>query len=193
VIVLVRHGPTEWSVSGRHTGTTDLPLTDDGRAAAALLRERLDRYDFATVLSSPLRRARETADLAGLGDRAEPDPDLREYDYGGYEGLTTGEIRNRRPGWYLWRDGVPDGETPGHVGDRADRAIARAVDAGGDTALFAHGHILRVLGARWIGLPASYAGHLALGTAAVCELGLERERRVIRLWNDTAHLHRGDD
>jgi probable phosphoglycerate mutase len=188
VIVLVRHGPTEWSVSGRHTGTTDLPLTDDGRTAAALLRDRLARYDFAAVLTSPLLRARETAELAGLGDRAEPDPDLREYDYGGYEGLTTDEIRERRPGWYLWRDGVPHGETPGHAGDRADRAIARAVEAGGDVALFAHGHILRVLGARWIELPASYAGQLALGTAAVCELGLERERRVIRLWNDTAHL-----
>ena len=192
MIVLIRHGPTEWSVSGRHTGSTDLPLTEDGRAAAARLRERLARYDFALVLSSPLARARETAGLAGLGDRAQLDEDLREYDYGDYEGLTTDEIRERRPGWYLWSDGAPGGETPQQVGDRADRAIARALQADGDVALFAHGHILRALGARWIELPAAHAGHLALGTAAVCELGSERERRVIRLWNDTSHLRRDD-
>jgi len=192
MIVLVRHGPTEWSVSGRHTGATDVPLTEDGRAAAASLRGRLAGHDFATVLCSPLRRARETADLAGLGDRAELDDDLREYDYGAYEGLTTDEIRERRPGWYLWQDGVPDGETPDDVGARADRVIARAAAVRGDVALFAHGHILRVLGARWIDLPAAHAGRLALGTAAVCELGREHDRRVIRLWNDTAHL-RGDD
>ena len=188
MIVLVRHGPTEWSVSGRHTGATDLPLTEDGRAAAASLRERLAGRDFAAVLCSPLRRARETAELAGLGDRAELDDDLREYDYGAYEGLTTDEIQERRPGWYLWQDGVPDGETPDDVGARADRVIARAAAVRGDVALFAHGHILRVLGARWIDLPASHGGRLALGTAAVCELGLERDRHVIRLWNDTAHL-----
>ena len=188
MIVLVRHGPTEWSVSGRHTGSTDVPLTEAGRAAAASLRDRLARYEFTTVLTSPLLRARETAELAGLGERAEPERDLREYDYGAYEGLTTDEIRERRPGWFLWRDGVPGGETPDQVGDRADRAIARALEAGGDAVLFAHGHVLRALGARWIELPAAYAGHLALGTAAVCELGLERDRRVIHLWNDTAHL-----
>jgi broad specificity phosphatase PhoE len=188
VIVLVRHGPTEWSVSGRHTGTTDLPLTDDGRAAAASLGDRLGRYDFATVLASPLRRARETAEIAGFGDRAQLEPDLREWDYGAYEGRKTVEIRKDRPGWNLWRDGVPDGETPDQVGDRADRATARALEAGGDAALFAHGHLLRITGARWIGLPAGHGGHFVLGTAAVCELGFERERRVIRLWNDTAHL-----
>jgi broad specificity phosphatase PhoE len=189
VIVLVRHGPTEWSVSGRHTGATDIPLTDAGRETAALLRERLARYEFTTVLVSPLRRARETAELSGLGDGAAIEPDLHEYDYGAYEGLTTPEIRERRPGWYLWSDGAPNGETPEQVGERADRAIARALAADGDAALFAHGHILRVIGARWIELPAAYAGHLALGTAAICELGLERDRRVIHLWNDTAHLH----
>ena len=191
MIVLVRHGPTEWSVSGRHTGATDIPLTDAGRETAALLRERLARYEFATVLVSPLRRARDTAELAGLGDRAQVERDLREYDYGDYEGLTTHEIREQRPGWYLWSDGVPDGETPDQVGERADRVIARALAGGGDAALFGHGHILRVIGARWIELHASYAGHLALGTAAVCELDLEREQRVIALWNDNAHI-RGD-
>ncbi len=188
MIVLVRHGPTEWSVSGRHTGVTDLPLTADGREIAGRLRERLARYELATVLTSPMRRARETVDLAGLADGAGIVPDLRESDYGDYEGLKTSEIRERRPGWYLWRDGAPNGETPEQVGERADRAIARALDGGGDAALFAHGHILRVIGARWIDLPAAYAGHLTLGTAAVCELDLERGHRVIRLWNDTAHL-----
>lgn len=192
MIVLVRHGPTEWSIAGRHTGTTDLPLTDGGREIAARLRDRLAGHDFALVLSSPLRRARDTAELAGLADRAELEPDLREYDYGAYEGLTTKEIREQRPGWYLWRDGAPDGETPAQVGERADRAIARALEAEGDAVLVAHGHILRVIGARWIELPAAYAGHLALGTAAVCELGLEREQRVIRVWNDTSHIRTVD-
>ncbi len=188
MIVLVRHGPTEWSVSGRHTGVTDLSLTEEGREAAARLRERLASYDFALVLSSPLARARETAELAGLGDRVELDRDLREYDYGDYEGLTTDEIRERRPGWFLWHDGAPDGETPEQVGERADRVIARALKADGDVALFAHGHILRALGARWIELPAAGAGRFALGTAAVCELDYERDLQVIRLWNDTSHL-----
>jgi len=192
MIVLVRHGPTEWSVSGRHTGTTDLPLTEDGRAAAASLRERLARYDFAAVLTSPMLRARDTAELAGLGGSAAVEPDLREYDYGAYEGLTTKEIRERRPGWYLWSDGVPDGETPDQVAERADHVIARALEAGGDVALFAHGHILRALGARWLELPAAYAGNLALGTAAVCELDHERDHRVIRLWNDTSHIRAVD-
>jgi probable phosphoglycerate mutase len=192
LIVLVRHGPTEWSVSGRHTGKTDLPLTPDGREAAALLRGRLARYDFSTVLTSPLRRARETAELAGLAGGAQIEPDLHEWDYGAYEGLRTKEIREQRPGWWLWADGVPDGETIDQLGARADHVIARALETEGDTALFGHGHILRVLGARWIGLPPARGGHLSLGTAAVCELGTEREFRVIKLWNDTAHL-RGDD
>ena len=188
MIVLVRHGPTEWSVSGRHTGSTDVPLTDEGREIAGRLRERLARYDFALVLSSPLARARDTAELAGLGDRAELEPDLREYDYGDYEGLTTVEIHEQRPDWFLWNDGVPNGETPDQVGERADRVIARAAEAGGDVALVAHGHVLRTLGARWIELPVAGAGRITLGTAAVCELDLEHDRRVIRLWNDTSHL-----
>ena len=187
-LVLVRHGPTEWSVAGRHTGSTDVPLTDDGRRAAARLRDRLAGYELALVLTSPLVRARQTAELAGLGDRAEPDADLREYDYGAYEGRTTDDIRAEREGWYLWRDGVPGGEAPAEVGARVDRVIDRALAAGGDVALFAHGHVLRALGARWIGLAAGHAGNLALGTAAVCELGFEREQRAIRLWNDQGHL-----
>ena len=187
-LVLVRHGATEWSVSGQHTGTTDVPLTEDGRANGRALRERLAGYDFALVLTSPLSRARETCELAGFGDRAQLEPDLRELDYGEYEGLTTPEIRETRPGWSVWRDGSPGGETLDQVGERVDRVVDRALETGGDVALFAHGHVLRVLAARYLELPAAYGGHLALGTAAVCELGYERERRAVWLWNDTAHL-----
>ena len=186
--MLARHGATAWSASGKHTGTTDVPLSDQGRRQAALLRDRLAAYDFALVLTSPLSRARETCELAGLGDRAEVEPDLREFDYGEYEGLTTDQIRETRPAWSIWRDAAPGGETPDQVGERADRAIARALEAGGDVALFAHGHLLRVLGARWIELPALFGGNLALSTAAVCELGYERERRTLWLWNDTRHI-----
>ena len=184
MLVLVRHGATEWSASGKHTGVTDVPLSEAGRRDAERLRERLARYDFMLVLTSPLARARETCELAGLGARAEVEPDLREFDYGSYEGLTSEAIREERPGWSVWRDGSPGGETPDQVGVRADRVIARALEAGGDVALFGHGHVLRVLGARWIELPAAYGGHLALGTAAISELGYERERRAIWLWND---------
>ena len=188
MLVLVRHGETEWSRSGQHTGSTDVPLTEAGREKARCLRARLTGHEFALVLTSPLSRARETADLAGFGDRAAVEPDLRELDYGEYEGLTTDQIREHRPAWSVWRDGSPGGETPEQAGERTDRVIARALEAGGDVAVFAHGHLLRVLGARWIELPAVYGGNLALGTAAVCELGYERERRAIRLWNDQSHL-----
>jgi broad specificity phosphatase PhoE len=187
-IVLVRHGATEWSASGQHTSRTDVPLTEEGRAGAAKLHARLAGFDFALVLSSPLSRARETAALAGFGDRAVVDDDLREFDYGEYEGRTTAEIREQRPGWDVWRDDSPGGETPDAVGVRADRVIERALAAGGDVAMFAHGHLLRVLGARWIGAPAATGGNLGLSTGSVCELGFERERRAIWLWNDTTHL-----
>jgi broad specificity phosphatase PhoE len=187
-IVLVRHGATEWSASGQHTSRTDVPLTEEGRAGAAKLRPRLAGFDFALVLISPMSRARETAQLAGLGERAVVDGDLCEFDYGDYEGRTTAEIREERPGWDVWRHDSPGGETPAQVGVRADRVIERALGAGGDVALFAHGHVLRVLGARWIGDPADQGGSLGLSTGAVCELGFERERRAIWLWNDTTHL-----
>jgi len=183
-LVLVRHGATEWSTTGKHTGRTDVPLNEAGRGDADRLRERLAAYDFQLVLASPLARARETAERAGLGDRAVVDEDLREFDYGDYEGLTTPEIRVDRPGWSVWRDGSPGGERADDVGARADRVIARALEAGGDVALFAHGHLLRVLAARWLELPAAYGGHLALSTGSVSELGYERERRAIWLWND---------
>jgi probable phosphoglycerate mutase len=187
-VLLVRHGETEWSLSGQHTGTTDVPLTDNGRRQAELLRPRLAEREFALVLTSPMSRARETCALAGLGEQGEVDEDLREYDYGAYEGITTKEIRRERPDWYLWRDGCPDGEMPEDAGRRADRVLERVLAAGGDVALFAHGHILRVLGARWLELPPAAAGRLALGTAALCDLGFEREIRVAWLWNDTSHI-----
>src|SRR5918992_5247370 len=180
-LVLIRHGETEWSASGRHTSVTDVPLLDAGRRDAARLRERLAGREFALVLSSPRARARETAALAGL--EAEVDEDLAEFDYGAYEGRTTPEIREERPGWSVWRNGSPAGERPDDVGERADRVIARVLEAGGDVAVFAHGHLLRVFAARWIELPAASGGHLALGTGAICELGYERERRAIWLWN----------
>ncbi len=186
-LVLIRHGETEWSASGKHTSVTDVPLLDVGRRHAERLRGRLAGREFALVLSSPRSRARETAGLAGMA--VEVDDDLVEFDYGAYEGLTTPEIREQRPGWSVWSDGAPGGETVEQVGVRADRVISRALAAGGDVALFAHGHLLRVLAARWLGLPAAYGGHLALDTGSVSELGFERERRVIWLWNDTSHLH----
>jgi len=177
-VLLVRHGATEWSASGQHTSRTDIPLTEAGREAARGLS--LGR-EFALVLSSPLRRARETAELAGF--EPEIEPDLTEIDYGDYEGRTTPEIREERPGWTLWRDGSPGGETLAQAGERADRVIARVLAADGDVAVFAHGHILRVLAARWIGLPPERGASFALDTASVSELGFERENRVIASWN----------
>lgn len=184
-VVLVRHGQTEWSLSGQHTGTTDIPLTDVGRRQAELLGARLARWQFALVLTSPLSRAKETCRLAGLSDEAEVTEDLREWDYGYYEGLRTVDIREDRPGWGLWVDGVPNGETVEEVGRRADRLIERAQAAEGDVALFAHGHLLRVLGARWVGLPPADGRLLALTTASVSVLGWERETAVIERWNES--------
>jgi broad specificity phosphatase PhoE len=186
-ILLVRHGETEWSRSGQHTSATDLPLLDEGTARAEALGRRLAGRSFALALSSPLTRARETARLAGLAGATEVTDDLRELGYGDYEGRTTLEIRAERPGWDLWRDGAPRGEPLAAAAARVDRVIARAERAGGDVVLFAHGHILRILGARWLGLAPEAAASLALSTAALCDLGYERERRVIWLWNDTSH------
>ena len=185
-VVLVRHGQTEWSLSGQHTGTTDMPLTDEGRRHAEGLGARLAAWSFARVLTSPLVRAFDTCRLAGLGDDAQPTDDLREWDYGAYEGRRTVDIREERAGWVLWRDGVPGGETAEQVGRRADRVIDVARSAGGDVALFAHGHVLRVIGARWIGLPPDHGALLALSTASISVLGWERETAVIERWNETA-------
>jgi broad specificity phosphatase PhoE len=187
VVMLVRHGETEWSRSGQHTSRTDLPLLDEGVRVAGALGRRLAGRSFALVLSSPMMRARETARLAGLDGALEITEDLHELGYGDYEGRTTPDIRRERPGWSIWADGAPGGEPLAAAAARADRVIARAEAAEGDVALFAHGHILRIVGARWIELPPEAASRLALDTASLCILGHERERRVIRLWNDTSH------
>jgi probable phosphoglycerate mutase len=179
VIVLARHGETAWSAAGKHTSTTDLPLTERGREAARGLGARLAGREFALVLASPRRRAVDTARLAGY--EPELEPDLVELDYGPYEGRTTAEIREERPGWTVWED--PGGETLAQAAARADRVIARALAAEGDVALFAHGHILRILGARWLGLPPERGASFKLGTASLSELGFERETRAFESWN----------
>jgi probable phosphoglycerate mutase len=185
-IVLVRHGETEWSAAGKHTSVTDVPLLDAGRHVAEQLWGRLAGREFALVLCSPRRRARVTAELAGFR-QPEVDEDLVEVDYGEYEGLTTPEIRAERPGWSIWEDGAPGGETVDEAGRRADRVIERALAVDGDVLVFAHGHLLRILAARWLDQPAAFGGHLLLSTGSVSELGFERERRAIALWNDTSH------
>ncbi len=187
-VVLVRHGETEWSRSGQHTGRTDVPLTAAGIRNAELLAPRLERRRFAAVFTSPLSRASETCRLAGLGEGAQIREELLEWDYGDYEGITTEQIRADRPGWLLWRDGCPGGEDAQQVGSRADRLIDEVRHLGGDAALFAHGHVLRVIAARWVGLPPEEGGRLALSTGTVSVLGYEREVAVIRLWNDGSHV-----
>lgn len=182
---LVRHGETEWSASGRHTGSTDIPLTEAGRRAAADLATALAGHSFNLVLTSPLSRARETCVLAGLGDLAVVIDELREWNYGSYEGLTTSDIQQTRPGWNVFEDGCPDGESPQQVAGRADRVVARARAAEGDVIAFSHGHLLRVLAARWVGLPPQAGAHLALATASVSVLGWEREVPVISSWDLT--------
>ncbi len=185
-IVLVRHGQTEWSVSGQHTGRTDIPLTDTGRQQAEALGRRVAAWTFDRVLSSPMSRAIETCRLAGLGDQAELTDDLQEWDYGEYDALRTVDIRKERPGWTVWKDGAPGGETVEDVGRRADRVLEVARAAGGDVALFGHGHMLRVIAARWIDLPPDYGARLGLSTATISVLGWERETAVIHRWNDVA-------
>jgi len=180
-IVVVRHGETAWSLALKHTGRTDVPLTPAGRRRAMELAAEL-AGSYALVLSSPLLRARETAELAGFPDPV-IDPDLHEWDYGEYEGLTTEEIRAQHPGWNLWRDGGPSGETPEEVGARADRVLERLRAAGGDCLVFAHGHILRVLTARWLEMPPSAGARFALAAGALGVLGHERETEVITRWN----------
>ena len=187
---LVRHGETEWAKLGRHTGRTDIPLTATGRSQAGALGRRLDGHPFALVLTSPLSRAADTARLAGFGALAAPDPDLMEWDYGTLEGRLTADIRTEYPDWSIWTGPWPAGETVEQVGARADRVIERclAPSVGGDALLFSHGHLLRVLGARWLGLPPSSGGLFALSTATVSILGWDRERPVIETWNEDCHL-----
>jgi probable phosphoglycerate mutase len=182
-IWLVRHAETEWSRDKKHTGRTDIPLLEEGREAAVALRDRLAGHEWSEVWTSPLSRARDTCELAGLGDRASVRDELLEWDYGDYEGITTAEIRETRPTWFLWRDGFPGGEGAFDVGRRVDGLIDELCELKGDAVLFSHGHVLRVLAARWIGLPPTDGGLLALSTGAVCVLGWEREVRVIWRWN----------
>jgi probable phosphoglycerate mutase len=180
---LVRHGETEWSLSGAHTGRTDIPLTANGRARAAAIGRYLANRRFAGVFTSPLERARETCTLAGFGNVARIDPNLSEWDYGEYEGRTTAEIQSTVPGWSLWADGPAGGETVEQVAVRAEAAIARAVEAGGDVLLFSHGHLLRILTARWLGLEPADGRLFALSTGTVSTLGYEHAARVIIRWN----------
>jgi broad specificity phosphatase PhoE len=183
-LLLARHGETEWSLNGRHTGTTDIPLTDSGRRRARGLAEKLAGRSFALVLTSPMQRAIDTCKLAGLGDQAQIREDLHEWDYGDYEGLTTAQIHERKPGWSLWRNGCPDGESAADVGVRADRLIREARATDGDVIFFAHGHVLRVVGARWVDLPPEDGGLLGLGTGALCTLGYEHDLPILVHWNE---------
>jgi probable phosphoglycerate mutase len=187
-LFLVRHGETEWSASGRHTGRTDAPLTEAGIAQARRLARRLASMRFAAVFTSPLSRALETCRIAGLDRDAIVTDDLREWDYGVYEGRTSDEIRAGEPGWTIWTADVRGGETVDDVGRRVDRVIAAALAVDGDVALFGHGHCLRILAARWIGLAPRGGALLELSTATLSRLGWEREHRVVELWNDGSHL-----
>ena len=185
-MVLVRHGQTDWSRDGRHTGRTDIALTTEGRARAAALRAPLEAFHFSLVLSSPLQRAMETCRLAGFGQQAQARDDLMEWDYGDYEGLTTSQIQDKRRDWSLWRDGCPGGESAALVGQRVDRMIREARSAVGDVLLVAHGHVLRVLAARWLEQSPDDGRRYALDTATLSVLGYEHEDSVIRRWNQPA-------
>ena len=187
-IWLVRHGETEWSKSGQHTGRTDIPLTEKGEQQGKALGRNLAGHQFALVLTSPLRRARDTCRLAGFEGGAEVSDELLEWNYGIYEGRTTAAVRTEQPGWTIWTSPVPQGETVEQVGERARRVLARAAAVEGDVALFAHAHFLRILGACWIGLPPIHGRTLTLGTASISVLGYERETRVIQVWNQDWRL-----
>ena len=190
VVYLARHGETAWSLSGQHTGRTDLPLTERGERNARALGERLRGLNFAKVFTSPLKRAVRTCELAGFGAVAEIAPDLVEWDYGQYEGRRTAEIHAERPDWQLVRDGCPGGEAPGQIGARSDRVVSRLRAVKGDVLVFSSGHILRVLAARWLGLDAAGGRYLLLSTASLSALGYEHHQSepVIRLWNETRHV-----
>lgn len=182
---LVRHGETAWSLSGQHTGRTDIALTEEGKKQALNLKSELEGMSFTAIFSSPLQRARHTCELAGFGSQAIYLDDLREYNYGSYDGRTAAEIRLEIPGWSIWTHGTPDGETLDQVYERCGKVIEAALAAEGDVVLFAHGHLLRLFACKYLGLPALNARMLALSTASISVLGWERENRVIRKWNQT--------
>ncbi|MFD5814652.1 histidine phosphatase family protein [Streptomyces sp. NPDC059618] len=192
-ILLARHGQTEWSLSGKHTGRTDIPLLEEGRRGAKLLGERLHRPPFdalpgAEVRTSPLARASDTCELAGFAERATAWDALMEWDYGAYEGMTPAEIQDIRPGWFIWRDGVPEGETLEQVTARADEVVALARAEDRDLLIFAHGHILRSIGARWLGLPLDFAARIRLNPTSLSVLGWAYGEPAIEVWNDCGHL-----
>ena len=192
-MLLARHGQTSWSLAGKHTGRTDIPLLEEGRRGAKLLGERLHRAPFegladVEVRTSPLSRARETCDLAGFGERARDWDTLMEWDYGDYEGMTPAEIQAVRPGWLIWRDGVPGGESLAEVTARADEVVAWAREADRDVLVFAHGHVLRSIGARWLGLPLDFGSRLRLNPTALSVLGWAYGEPAIESWNDLGHL-----
>jgi broad specificity phosphatase PhoE len=191
-VVLVRHGETEWSRTGKHTGRSDIPLTTHGEAQARQLRRRLRAFHFAAVLVSPLARARRTCEIAGCAAVAEEDPDVLEWNYGEYEGMTAEEIRQERPGWTIWRDGVIGGESIEDVSRRAESVATRVRAVEGNVAIFAHGHFLRIFAARWCRFPATAAEHLAFSAGAMSLLGSDRGAPIIWSWNDTLHLLGGD-
>ncbi|MEX1125741.1 MAG: histidine phosphatase family protein [Acidimicrobiia bacterium] len=191
-VLLVRHGQTEWSMSGRHTGRTDIPLTEVGRRQAEALGAMIEDVPFARVLSSPLSRAWETMELAGFAGLAVASDDLLEWDYGVYEGRSTDDIRTEIPGWSVWANPIEGGESVDDVGRRADRVIAGLVGGDGPTVVFAHGHLLRILAARWMMVSATAGSALGLDIATVSTLGWERENRVVRHWNDVCHLRSMD-
>ena len=183
LVYLIRHGETEWSINGRHTGTSDIPLTPRGEEQAVYLEPIFSTVTFETILSSPMHRARDTADLAGLKGQYTLTDDLREWDYGEYEGITTPQIREKVPGWTVWSHPCPGGETPEDVQTRADRIIERCLQATGNVALFSHGHFLRVLAARWIHMSPTCGKHFLLGTSTLSIFGYERGARAIKTWN----------
>ena len=191
IVYLARHGETAWSLTGQHTGLTDLPLTERGELNAQRLGERLKGLTFAKVFTSPLRRASRTCELAGFGAMAEVDADLVEWDYGQYEGRTSAEIRKERPDWQLFRDGCPEGESPSQVDTRAQRVVERVRAVQGDVLIFTSGHFMRVLASRWLGLePSQNSRYFMLSTASLSALGYDQDlsRPVIRLWNDDHHV-----
>ncbi|MEU5773480.1 histidine phosphatase family protein [Streptomyces venezuelae] len=192
-ILLARHGQTEWSLSGKHTGRTDIPLLEEGRRGAKLLGERLHRAPYdglpdVEVRTSPLSRARETCEIAGFGDRATEWDALMEFDYGAYDGMTPADIQAVRPGWFIWRDGVPEGETLAQVSARADEVVEWARSADRDVLVFAHGHILRVIGARWLGFGIEFAARIRLNPTSLSVLGWAYGEPAIEAWNETGHL-----
>ncbi|MEU6823581.1 histidine phosphatase family protein [Streptomyces atriruber] len=192
-ILLARHGQTEWSLSGKHTGRTDIPLLEEGRRGAKLLGERLHRAPYdglpdVEVRTSPLSRARETCEIAGFGDRATTWDALMEFDYGAYDGMTPADIQAVRPGWFIWRDGVPEGETLAQVSARADEVVEWARGADRDVLVFAHGHILRVIGARWLGLGIEFAARIRLNPTSLSVLGWAYGEPAVESWNETGHL-----